>query len=483
MPVFSLPGKYGIGTFGKESRDFIDYLFRAKQNVWQMLPLGRTTFGDSPYQPMADGSLNPYFTDLDDLYEKGLLTKGELRSAVCEVGEIDYGKLYRERYPLLGKAYSRFVKTEEFYRFSKKNAVKKYSAFAALKDVFSRSFDQFPKEYKYYNDRLIARVIREYGDEFYFHVFTQYILYGQFSRLKEYANGKGISLIGDLPLYAAYDGADVWSSPENFRLDEDLKPTEVAGVPPDYFSEDGQLWGNPIYNYAEMEKSGYRWWKNRLKTSLAFYDIVRIDHFRGLDRYWAIPYGSPAKEGGWKPCPGREILRGFSPDNLIAEDLGTIDDGVRSLINDMKLRGMKVLLFALDGNPQNPYLPENVPCRSVCYTGTHDNDTVAGLREKLPEEERERFDRAAKEAFRKVGVKYTKSKRGASRAFVEAAFACKAEIAIVPFADVKGLGNEYRINTPSTVGNWRVRFPKRMFDEKSAEFLAALADKYDRSRT
>ncbi len=481
MPVFSLPGKYGIGSFGKESREFVDYLAAAEQSVWQVLPLGQTSFGDSPYQPLADDSLNPYFIDLEALGEEGLLTGDELKSAERPMGDVDYGDLYRERFPLLKKAYARFEKTDDFYLFSRRKRVFCACAFASLKELYGCSFDGFPERYRRYDPHAINLFISKNRDAFYFRVFLQYILERQFAALKAYAKEKGVALLGDLPLYVGYDSADVWANPGLFRLDGDLCPKEVAGVPPDYFSEDGQLWGNPIYDYAAMEKDGFRWWKARLKNALSRFDIVRIDHFRGLDRFWSVPFGQTARSGKWETCPGREILRGAPSSRLVAEDLGTIDDGVRSLMRETGLRGMKVLLFAFDGNPDNPYLPENVPSASVCYTGTHDNDTVAGYRQRLSPREREIFDRRAKESFAKLGVGYGKTDRGVSRAFVRAAYACKAELAVVPFADVKGLGNGFRINTPATVGNWKVRFPKKLFDDESAEFLSALARRYGRS--
>ena len=298
MPVFALPGEYGIGTFGKEAYDFVDFLEKSNQKVWQMLPLSQTVFGDSPYQTTADCSFNPYFCDLDDLFSLGLLTEKELDGAREKISKVDYGKLYHKRTELLKKAFSRFDYTDEFLSFVNSKKYRDYAIFMTAKDVY-HTISNFPVWLKQLNKRLIDKFIDENSQNFLFYNFTQFILEKQFFRLKKYANEKGVKLFGDLPLYVALDSADVWKNKGLFLIDEDYKPKKVAGVPPDYFSADGQLWGNPIYDYDAMKKDGFKWWKNRLKTSLERYDLLRIDHFRGLDRFWAIPFGESAKSGEW----------------------------------------------------------------------------------------------------------------------------------------------------------------------------------------
>lgn len=478
MPVFSLPGDYGIGTFGRESYDFVNFLQESGQKVWQMLPLSQTVFGDSPYQTTADCSFNPYFCDLDDLFEQGLLTQKELDSAKEKVKSIDYGKLYVKRTALLKKAFNRFDCSDEFLDFVNSKKYYDYSAFMTAKKVY-RELKNFPDWLKNGNKRLIDEFLLDNAEDFLFYNFTQYVLEKQFFKLKKYANDKGVKLLGDLPLYVALDSADVWKNKNLFLLDEDFKPKKVAGVPPDYFSIDGQLWGNPIYDYDEMKKDGFKWWKNRLKRSLARYDLLRIDHFRGLDRFWSIPFGESAKAGEWTKAYGEEILSSVNRKNLIAEDLGIIDDGVINLLKTTGLPGMKVLLFAFDGNPSNPYLPKNIKPNSVAYVGTHDNDTAYGYAKSLSKDEFKLFAKSINEVL-PDGVTKVKTKKDAPSALVETALSTDANLVILSFADLLGLDNTYRINTPSTVGNWTVRYKKEHFTSELAKRLKTLTEKYGR---
>lgn len=478
MPVFSLPGDYGIGTFGKEAYAFVDFLCEAGQRVWQMLPLSQTVFGDSPYQTTADCSFNPYFCDLDDLFEQGLLSRKELDSAKEKVKSIDYGKLYVKRTALLKKAFNRFDCSDEFLDFVNSKKYYDYSAFMTAKKVY-RELKNFPDWLKIGNKRLIDEFLLDNAEDFLFYNFTQYVLEKQFFKLKKYANDKGVKLLGDLPLYVALDSADVWKNKKLFLLDEDFKPKKVAGVPPDYFSIDGQLWGNPIYDYDEMKKDGFKWWKNRLKRSLARYDLLRIDHFRGLDRFWSIPFGESAKAGEWTKAYGEEILSSVNRKNLIAEDLGIIDDGVINLLKATGLPGMKVLLFAFDGNPSNPYLPQNIKPNSVAYVGTHDNDTAYGYAKSLSKDEFKLFAKSINEVL-PDGATKVKTKKDAPSALVETALSTDANLVILSFADLLGLDNTYRINTPSTVGNWTVRYKKEHFTSELAKRLKTLTEKYGR---
>lgn len=473
MPVFSLPGEYGIGTFGKESYDFIDFLKKSKHTVWQTLPLGQTTYGDSPYQTTGDASLNPYFTDLEDLAARGLITDEELKRERRAVKQIDYARLYKSRYALLKKAYSRFVVTDEFLAFVNGGSVKTFALFTAAKAVYGE-LTNFPDKLKKRDNRAINEFLNQHYDEYLFYSFIQFILREQYEKLKKYAAKSGVKIMGDLPLYVAADGAEVWENPSQFCVDEELSPEKVAGVPPDYFSADGQLWGNPVYDYAHMRADGYKWWKSRLKSALKRYDLVRIDHFRGLDRFWAIPYGKKAVDGEWEKADGKEFLPEFPREKLIAEDLGTIDDGVRELLKTTGLKGMKVLLFAFDGNAANPYLPENVEYNSVAYVGTHDNDTAYGY---IKSANKAKYAYLRKEVAKRLGepVGQIKSARSLAYAFTDLLYSLKSQLVISSFADLCALGNEYRINKPSTLGNWRVRFKKELFTDELAARLADLS--------
>lgn len=478
MPIFALPGKYGIGTLGAESYDFVDFLVASKQSVWQMLPLNQTVFGDSPYQTTADCSWSPYFCDLEELFSLGLLTEKELKSATEKVKKVDYGKLYFKRTALLKKAFSRFDLSDEFLSFVNSKKYHDYALFMTAKGVFG-SLENFPNWLKTHDKRLIEGFLEENVEEYLFFNFTQFIVERQFFRLKKYANERGIKILGDLPLYVALDSADVWKNRQAFLLDEGYNPSKVAGVPPDYFSQDGQLWGNPIYNYDYMKANGFKWWKNRLKRALERYDLLRIDHFRGLDRFWAIPYGESAKCGEWQKAYGEEILSLIDKKRLIAEDLGVIDDGVINLLNNTGLPGMKVLLFAFDGNPNNPYLPKNVIENCVAYVGTHDNDTAYGFAKNLDSAQFKNFAKNINDIL-PSGAKKVKAKKDVAPALVETLLSTKANLTIISFADLVGLDNEYRINTPSTVGNWTTRYKPEHFSEKLAKNLYTLTKKYKR---
>ncbi|MBE5742352.1 MAG: 4-alpha-glucanotransferase [Clostridiales bacterium] len=478
MPVFALSGKYGIGTFGSESYKFVDFLCESGQSVWQMLPLSQTVYGDSPYQTTADGSFNPYFCDLEQLFTMGLLTEKELKSAEEKVTKIDYGKLYVKRTALLKKAFSRYDFEDGFLSAVNSKKYYGYAVFMTAKTVYGE-YKNFPLWLKTHEKRLIDRFIEENNEEFLFYNFTQYIVENQFFKLKKYANEKGVKLMGDLPLYVAYDSAEVWKNPELFMLDEEYKPIKVAGVPPDYFSQDGQLWGNPLYDYDKMEKDGFKWWKARLKRSLKTFDLVRIDHFRGLDRFWAIPYGESAKAGEWTKAYGEIILKEMPKNRLIAEDLGVIDDGVIALLEKTGLAGMKVLLFAFDGNPDNPYLPKNIGYNSIAYVGTHDNDTAYGYVKTLSKEEFNVFLKSVNSVIPK-GAKKVTSKKGVVNALIETLFNSEAKLVITTFADLNCLDNKFRINTPSTVGNWTVRYPEKYFTDELSKTLLELTQKAKR---
>ncbi len=459
--ISSLPGKYGIGSLGAEAYVFAKKLKKCGIKYWQVLPLQQTGFGNSPYQSVSCDSGNPYFIDLNALCKEGLLTKTELKDAE-KTGPIDYVQLFNERFPLLRKAFSRFFfDAPAFREYVNGGESEDYALFMTAKTVYGGSFCDWDEKLKRRDADALEALRTDYHEEYLFWHFLQYQFKRQWRALKDYCNGLGIKIIGDIPLYVAYDSADVWAHGELFKLDKELKPAFVAGVPPDYFSETGQLWGNPVYDWKAHEKSGFAWWRARLQTALSTYDVVRIDHFRGISAYYEIEYGAKdARGGAWRKGPGEKLFEGLPRDGFIAEDLGTIDEGVRDLLLKTEFPGMKVLLFAFDGNPDNPFLLKNIPENSVCYTGTHDNDTVEGYVEQLSAEEYILFrSRLASElAQANIVMNLGKGQGSISEAFVRLALASKAKLAVVSLQDVLGLGNEARMNFPGTnEGNWEFR--------------------------
>lgn len=459
--ISSLPGKYGIGSFGAEAYAFAKKLKKCGVKYWQVLPLQQTGFGNSPYQSVSCESGNPYFIDLAALSKEGLLTKAELKNAE-KSGAVDYAQLYNERFPLLRKAFSRFFfDAPAFREYVNGGESEDYALFMTAKTVYGGSFCDWDDKLKRRNPAALEALRTDYHEEYLFWHFLQYEFKLQWRALKAYCNGLGIRIIGDIPLYVAYDSADVWAHGELFKLDNELKPAFVAGVPPDYFSETGQLWGNPIYDWKAHEKSGFAWWRARLKSALETYDVVRIDHFRGISAYYEIPYDAADARGGkWCEGPGKKLFEGLPEEGFIAEDLGTIDEGVKNLLQTTGFPGMKVLLFAFDGNPDNPFLLKNIPENSVCYTGTHDNDTVRGYVEKLSAEEYILFrSRLASElAQAEIVMNLGKGYEKISEAFVRLALASRAKLAVVSLQDVLDLNNEARMNFPGTdEGNWEFR--------------------------
>lgn len=464
--ISSLPNEYGIGSLGKEAYAFADWLKSAHVKYWQILPLAHTGYGDSPYSSACCNSGNPYFIDLESLRDEGLLDDEELASCRMPAGDVDYGELYKKRFDILRLAYARFnLKDEEFVAFENSGEFEDYAVFMSLKTRYAGSFDTFPDSYKY-TENLAIKDFKAtvYKSDYCFWLFLQFIFRKQWFKLKNYVNSLGISIIGDLPLYVAYDSSDVWANPELFKLDEELHPTEVAGVPPDYFSPTGQLWGNPVYNWELMESDGYDWWINRIKKASELYDIIRIDHFRGFDRYFSIPAGSETAETGeWKHGPGLklfvEIKKRLGDIALIAEDLGVMDYGVEKLRQRTGYPGMKIMLFAFDGKPNNPYLPANIDENSVAYTGTHDNATALGLLNKMNENQFRVFKSRLRAALKGEGVEFPfVTRKQAALALCVCVLACKANLAILPVQDLLGLDNSARMNMPSTAqGNWRFR--------------------------
>ncbi len=469
MPISSLPSPYGIGTMGQAARDFIDFLKKAGQSYWQILPICPTSYGDSPYQSFSSFAGNPYFIDLEYLCRDGLLTKKECDSFAWgdHPQYVDYGVMYQSRYALLRLAYKRFMKKvpEDYEDFCVEQAgwLTDYALFMALKDVHGGvAWSQWEPAYKLREEETIEHALLTYGDEIEFYRMLQYLFFRQWKDLKTYANDNGISIIGDVPIYVAMDSADVWANPQQFYLDEDLDPIEVAGCPPDAFSEDGQLWGNPLFRWDVMSHDDYSWWTKRIAAMAELYDIVRIDHFRGFDSYYAIPAGDKtAKNGVWKEGPGMELFDtlteklGALP--IVVEDLGFLTPSVLQLVADSGFPGMKVMQFAFDTREDSDYLPHNYIKNCVAYTGTHDNDTVMGWIQTAPKET----------VAKAVAYLNLTEEEGYNWGMMRAIWSSVSDLAVVPVQDILGLGSEARINTPSTLGdNWKWRLlPDQLTDE------------------
>ena len=469
LPIFSLPSQYGIGGFGKAGYWFVDQLAEARQSLWQILPLGPTGYGDSPYQSFSSFAGNPYLIDLERLQEEGLLTEEECP----KMQGIDYEALYQTRFPILKKAYERFPKDHpKFLSFMKEESdwLNGYAQFAAIKEHFGGSaLSKWQEAIRKRHEPELSELCRELSEQIQFQKFIQYLFYEQWMRLKAYANDHGIRIIGDLPIYVSYDSADTWLSPELFQLDEELKPKAVAGCPPDAFSETGQLWGNPLYAWEVHQKTGYQWWIKRIRHCCRLYDTIRIDHFRGFDEYYSIPYPSKTAEvGSWEKGPGMKLftaLEAACPKlSVIAEDLGFLTESVLSLRDSAGFPGMKVLQFAFDAREDSDYLPHNYPKNCVVYTGTHDNNTTVGWSAEAS---------AQDIAFAKEYMGLPPSDWNLCRGMIRLAMASVADTCIIPLQDYLEEGEKSRINTPSTLGdNWKYQIdPKRL----TPELIAAIA--------
>ena len=497
LPVASLPSRYGIGAFSKEAYEFIDQLKEAGQQVWQILPLGPTSFGDSPYQAFSAFAGNPYFIDLEALIQEGLLTKEECDRA--DFGNnpayIDYSKLYENRFSLLKIAYERwksvsFAGTPQERRLEAvhgkagellRRETREYCFYMALKDHFqSRSWDLWDEEIRIRRPEALARYGQLLSDEIGFYEFQQIKFEEQWKKLKGYANSQGIQIMGDIPIYVAFDGADSWARPELFQFDGDMRPKAVAGCPPDAFSATGQLWGNPLYDWEYHRKTGYQWWMKRMEYCFSLYDLVRVDHFRGFDEYYRIPYGQDtAVNGKWEQGPGIEIFRkmeeyfGQKELPIIAEDLGFLTPSVYRLLEETGFPGMKVLEFAFEEGGRSPYLPHNYTQNCVVYTGTHDNDTLAGWYKAMDIEQKEFSIEYLGNSLTPVDQVHWD--------FIRLALRSVAELAVIPVQDYLGLGTEARTNEPSTIGkNWRWRLLKGQLDEKTLRRCRKLAEAYGR---
>ena len=484
LPLFSLPSEHGIGTLGRAAYEFLDFLAEAGQSWWQILPVGPAGSGDSPYQSFSSFAGNAYFIDLDMLVDDGLLTKSEVNAIKWggSAEKVDYDALRKNRMPLLRTAARRGLAREdtEFEAFCRENArwLSDFALYMALKEHFNGSaWYEWPEDIRLHRIDAVEKYSRELREDVNFFSYVQYLFYGQWDTMRAYAQKKGIGIIGDMPIYVALDSADVWAEPEFFRLDKKNVPVEVAGVPPDYFSADGQLWGNPLYDWDAMRRDGYGWWIRRVDGASRLYDALRIDHFRAFESYWAVPRGAEsAKQGQWRPGPGMDLVgrltAWFNNVRFIAEDLGVLTPEVHRLLNDSGLPGMKVLEFAFDPANLSDYLPHRYNENCICYVGTHDNNTLRGW---IDEEKPETL------AFAReyLGID---NDADLADAVLRAGMRSKAELFIAQMQDILGLGASARMNTPGTVGgNWAWRMTPGSATTALAEKMRRMAYIYGRS--
>ena len=524
MPVSSLPSPYGIGTFGKDAYDFVTFVKECNHKYWQGLPLGPTTYGDSPYQSYSAFAGNPYFVDLDMLIEAGFLLKSEVISRdwgdgivpvnVSEddavngrfgtyrdgnIGDeryVSYEKIYNNRFDILRIAYNRFKvacaeskKTlakglplyKQFDNFVKDNAdwLEDYALFMALKSHFNNvSWGEWETDIKFRKPEAMSRYEEQLSDDIGYWKFIQFEFYLQWNALKQYANSNGIEIIGDIPIYMGYDSVDVWANQGEFQLDENLTPIKVAGVPPDAFSDAGQKWGNPLYDYDKMEANGFSWWRKRMAASAKLYDVIRIDHFIGIVKYYTIPADMPdARQGEYRQGPGQKLLdvinESIGDKKIIAEDLGVEVPEVAKILKENGYPGMKVLEFAFGGDRKNPHLPYNYTQNLVCYGGTHDNETLLGFFE----------DRGDWELGYAYDYLDTRDKGRMVDQVFRAAYSSVAVLTVFAVQDILKLGNWARMNLPSSMGNnWKWRMQKGQLGQHELECMRYLASVFDRER-
>ena len=481
MHITSLPGPYGVGTLGKSAYAFLEFLHKSGQQSWQMLPLTPTGYGDSPYQSCSAYAGNPYLIDLDTLVRQHLLTKEELLGVDWGEDEshVDFGKLYNGRTPILKLAYSRFRNDRALNAFIKKNAswLEDFALYMALKETHGYApWFQWEKKLKFRDPETLEEQKQLLEEPMRFYCFVQYMFYRQWNALRKKAGEYGIELIGDVPIYVPYDSVEVWKEPQLFRLDETLTPTDVAGCPPDAFTADGQLWGNPLYRWDVMKENGFQWWIDRLGAAGKLFDVVRLDHFRGFEAYWSVPYGDENARGGkWVKGPGMDFVNALKeklPElNFIAEDLGYLTQEVIDLRDESGYPGMKVLEFAFDSKEPSEYRPHTYTANTVCYTGTHDNMTM-----------RQWFGEASDEAV-KVAVDYMAltKKEGYVWGTIRTAMSSVSERAIVQMQDYLNLGGEARMNFPGKPsGNWTWRAKKGFTSNGLAAKILELTNRYDR---
>lgn len=491
MPVSSLPGPYGIGCFGKAAFQFVDFLSAAGQTIWQLLPLSPTGYGDSPYQSCSAFAGNPYFVDLETLEKEGLLTAADLKAKSWGKNplEVDYGTLYVSRFAVLRKAYAAwrsqcaglhgctYYYPDDYYAFTLANEdwLEDYALYMALKVANKmKNWVEWDAPYRRRDKAALAAFAAANEEEIGFWKFVQYKFSVQWQAVKTYANEKGVQILGDIPIYVSADSVDAWVGGKLFELDADGRFARVAGCPPDYFSADGQLWGNPLYDWPTHKATGFAWWKQRMKHATSIYDVVRIDHFRGFESYYSIPAGSTTAAGGhWEKGPDRDFIHAMQQalggGNIIAEDLGYLTPEVKAMLAESGYPGMKIMQFAFDSRESGNYLPHTYPRNSVVYTGTHDNVTTEGWRSNASAEDIAyacRYLRCTPETL--------------TEGMICACLASVSDTAIIPLADWLHLGSEARINTPSTQGaNWHWRLAQPL-PATLAGHIAELTTLYER---
>ena len=481
MHITSLPGAYGVGSMGKDAFDFIDFLYEAGQKCWQILPLTPTGYGDSPYQSCSAFAGNPYLIDFSLLIEQGLLTRSQLEAFSWgeNAEKVDFFLQYQNKLSALRLAFQAFENWKALDGFCLKNSnwLSDYALYMALKaENENKPWYQWPEKEKFRQPEALYQARTRLKEEIRFYSFVQYLFFTQWENILQYAHEKGISVIGDTPIYVPLDSCDVWAEPELFQLDAQLKPTKVAGVPPDAFSADGQLWGNPLYRWDILKKDNYRWWMRRLQQAAKLYDVVRLDHFRAFEAYWAVPYGAQtAKDGAWEKGPGMDFFRAVQkqlPDlQLIAEDLGFLTQEVFDLRDEMGLPGMRVLQFAFDSREPSLYLPHTYIENTVCYTGTHDNMTLCQYLEEAPPE-------TLAYATEYMGLN---EKEGLAQGVIRTALSSVSKLCILQMQDFLDLGEEARMNFPGTMGNnWTWRAKKACFTPDLARKMRRLTRLYGR---
>jgi 4-alpha-glucanotransferase len=482
MHITSLPSNYGIGTLGEEAFKFADFLVKAKQKNWQMLPLGPTGYGDSPYQSTSSYAGNPYMIDLDILIKEKLLKQDEVSKVFWgnDPKKVDFGNMWTKRYQILEKAFKRFKPNKSYETFVKNNKewLDDFALFMAIKEKFNfGQWTEWPEDIKLRKKKAMEKYTKELAHKINFHKFTQFKFFEQFDKLKEYCHKKGLKLIGDVPIYVPLDSSDVWANPSIFQLDKKLTPLAVAGVPPDAFTADGQLWGNPLYDWVKMGKDDYKWFINRLRATGKLFDVIRIDHFRGLESYWSVPYGDKtAKNGKWVKGPDMGLIRAihkYLPDlEFIAEDLGYLTPEVLALREGSGFPGMKVLEFAFDTREKSDYLPHTYVRNTVCYAGTHDNEVLVQWQRDIPPEDRSLAER------------YLGLPQGSDLRFpiLRAGLASVSYLFVAQLQDYLGLGGESRMNRPGIMDgkNWLWRATHEQICDKLAEEIAYLTQLYAR---
>lgn len=477
LPLFSLPSPYGIGTIAS-AKSFLNYLSACNQKYWQILPLGPTGYSNSPYQTYSAFACDPIYIDPGELLKAGLISPDEEAAAhLPETTKVDYAAVRASRKQLFRLAFSRCDKSEVAKFLKKEPELNDYCLFMAIKDSLNGApLSEWPEDIRLRESSALLHYSQNLHEDVLYHGFLQLEFRRQWADMRQIADSLGISIIGDIPMYVSADSADFWSHPSLFMTDEKGDPTDVAGVPPDYFSENGQLWGNPLYDYAVMKKDGYKWWKKRVRHELEFCDILRIDHFRGFSEFWAVPAGEEdASKGRWIKGPGMKLVSAImsvgGKDCFIAEDLGILSDDARALIEKSGLPGMKILEFAFDTLAPSDYQPHRYPTNCVAYTGTHDNNTSMGWMGEISE------------SVRRYAVKYLalNADEGWHIGMIRALYASNAQLVIIPLQDYIGMDGDGRINTPSTVeGNWLLRIPEELLSDKLAQTASALVKMYER---